>query len=379
MLLHAKLSASGSHRWLNCPGSVAAEASLPPRPNSSFSDEGTRAHALADAGLTTYQPASTWLGKLLPDDTKDVAPIEAEMCAYVQEYIDYVSALAGQHEYEQRVNFSDYVPEGFGTADAIVTNGETLTVVDLKYGKGVPVSAERNSQAMLYALGALSEREAFQSFTKVVIVIHQPRLDSISEWETTPDELRTWGKWVSQQAAKCLEPSAERVAGEKQCQWCTAKPICPALMAKAEQTLMAQFDGMDAEPPRNPDTLSDEQLRLALDNKKLIASWLDAVEDHVTERLVAGDLFKGYKLVAGRSTRRWVDEVAAEDLLKILLDDNAYAPRKLISAPQAEKLLGKADAAKLAPLIVKPAGAPTLAKDDDGRAPIGGATADDFN
>lgn len=376
MTAHAKLSASGSHRWLACPGSVSAEDAIPSRPSSLFAHEGTCAHELAELVLHNGGTAFDWVGRQLVENNEHT--VEHDMAAYVQEYVDYVASLGGHQEYEQRVDFSDWVPGGFGTSDGIVTNGDTLYVVDLKYGKGVRVDADHNPQGMLYALGALSERDMLQDFERVVIVIHQPRLDHISEWETTPAQIYEWAEWVKERAALALSADAPRQPGEKQCRFCAAKATCPALFRHTQETLLADFDSLDGELP-STDTLSDAQLRQVLDNKKLIASFLDAVEDHVNERLGRGDTFPGYKLVEGRSVRRWKDASEAEKALVDRLGDDAFE-RKLLTVAKAEKLIGKAKAKDLAPLIEKPEGAPTLAPESDKRKTLApNCSADDFD
>ena len=372
---HAKLSASGSHRWLNCPGSVAAEDAAGVRTSSPFAEEGTCAHELAELVLTSGGSAFGWEGKALVENNQHT--VEREMAAYVQEYVDYVISLGGEQEYEQRVDFSEWVPGGFGTSDAIVTNDDTLYCVDLKYGKGVRVEAENNPQGMLYALGALSERDMLDDFERVVIVIHQPRLDHISEWETTPAAIYEWAEWAKERARLALSKDAPRNPGEKQCRFCAAKATCPALFRHTQETLMIDFDSLDA--VEEPDTLTDAQLRQVLDNKKLIQTFLDAVEVHVHERVASGETFNGYKLVAGRSVRRWKDAEAAAEALQARLGDDAYQ-RKLLSVAQAEKALGKAKAKELADLIEKPEGQPALAPESDKRKEIKvGCQPDDFD
>jgi hypothetical protein len=300
------------------------------------------------------------------------------MAEYVQQYIDYVRQFSGQHFYEVRVDFSEWVPEGFGTSDVIIIDGSTLRIIDLKYGQGVEVYADNNSQAQLYALGALSDFGDFAEIEEVVISIVQPRRDHISEWSISKKELLVFGAKVSQAAKAALRPDAPRNPGEKQCQWCNAKAVCPALRSYTEQTLIAQFDDISPATVTPVDTLTDEQLAQALDAKKLITGWLDAVEQLVTDKLNNGEQFAGYKLVEGRSLRQWADEAQAEQTLLRLADADKLYKKTFISVAQAEKLLGKKNAAAMADLVVKPSGKPTLAKADDPRPPIG-ATLDDFS
>jgi hypothetical protein len=241
--------------------------------------------------------------------------------------------------------------------------GDTLHVIDLKYGKGVRVDAEENTQGILYALGALNDYGSFNAFKQVVITIVQPRLDHVSEWTISIDELNAWGERLKQAAELANLPDAPRTAGEKQCQWCLAKAKCGELKKIAESVMLSNFD--DFTPP-NPDTLTDEQLRLALESKKLIVSWLDAVEELVTSQLMSGKLFAGFKLVEGRSTRAWVDDEQAAIMLSELLGNEAFE-HKLLSVAKAEKVLGKSKKELIESLSVKPRGSPTLAPDSDKR------------
>lgn len=367
--IHARLSASGAHRWINCPGSVEAEDGIGDR-TSPHALEGTIAHSLAEQVLDGAGSAWGYEGKELPEHPGHT--VSREMCSHVQEYVDFVVSLGGTQMYEQRVDFSDWVPEGFGTSDAIVIADRVLICVDLKYGKGVRVDAEENPQGLLYALGAYADYGDFADFDRVRIVIHQPRLDHVSEWEISTDELLRWGEWVSERAHDAAAKGAKRTPGEKQCQWCKAKATCPALEQYTRAVVSGEFDDLDS-----PDTLSDDKLRGALDAKKLIVSWLDAVESHIRERVENGEPFPGYKLVAGRSLRQWSDEGEAETVLLELIGDAAHE-RKLLSPSKAEKALGKKRAGDIQPLIVKPEGKPVLVADSDKRPPLG-ATPEDFD
>lgn len=376
MVAHAKLSASGSERWLRCPGSVRAEEGIVER-LSSFAAEGTAAHELAELCLISERSATSYLHSTLKESGWVVTE---EMTMYVQEYVDYVGSVIGTKYIEQQVDFSEWVPDGFGTSDAIVIDQDTNTmhIIDLKYGKGIRVDADNNSQAKLYALGALSDFGFFYNIDRIVCHIHQPRLDHVSVWEVRKDHLLSWAEYVRERAGLCELPDAPRVVGEKQCTWCKAKATCKELMRLTESALMADFDDVTI-APKSPDKLSIRDLRFALDNKKLIISWLDAIEDLAFERLTNGDAFDGYKLVVGRSSRSWGDEKAAEQMLSEELGDKAYAPQKMITPPVAEKLLGKKKAALLDGLITKSQGKPTMVNHNDTRPEITSGDISDFD
>lgn len=375
MTAHAKLSASGSHRWLNCPGSIKAEESISDR-DSPAAAEGTAAHELAEHCLINSVPAESLIG-----ETFNNHEVTQSMADYVQQYVDYVKSFSGEHFYEVRVDFSSYVPEGFGTCDALVIQPKEkrIRVIDLKYGKGVQVYAENNSQAMLYALGALEDYNMIYDIETVVVTIVQPRLDHIDEWEISVAELLEWAESVREKAQLCLSDDAPRVPGEKQCQFCKFKARCPEQKQMVEHTMLAMFDEIEPANLCNADQLSDAELLRAMQNKKLIEGWLSSVEKHITERLEDGTGFKGYKLVEGRSLRQWVDE----DAVLSVLSDNGYDEdelytKKFVSVAQAEKLLGKKDKSLIGEYITKPAGKPTLAPESDKRPAIN-ITKDDFD
>ena len=363
MTAHSNLGPSSAHRWLTCPGSVAAIEALPIRDESSpWAAEGTLAH---DVGEKILKGEST------PDDLPE------GMFDYVEVYVEYVQNTAKGADalmVEERVDFSDWVEGGFGTADAIVIHDETMHVIDLKYGMGVKVDADENPQGMLYALGAYSLTEMTHDIKTVVITIVQPRLDHISEWSISTDDLLRWAEWVRERAEIAREADAPRVPGEKQCRFCDAKATCKALQKYTEAIVMADFDDLDE--AANPDTLTDDQLRQALEAKPVIEGWLTAVEAVIKDRLEAGEGFPGFKLVAGRSLRQWENEALAEVTLEGLLGDEAYST-KLLSPAQAEKKLGKTRKGEIEDLIIKPQGKPTLAPESDKRPAIN-VTTDDF-
>ena len=353
---HSNLGASNAHRWLNCAGSVAAEAGLP-NTSSPFAEEGTRAHDLAELALTNGDAALDHFA-------------DQEMAGFVRVYTEYVQRLSVGADLvmiEERVNYSDWVDGGFGTADAVILNGQHIHVVDLKYGMGVPVSAENNPQGMLYALGAYAAVSHIVDIKSVTISIVQPRLDSISEWTITIPDLLRWADWVSLRAEATKEADAPRAPGEKTCRWCKAKHNCGALLKATTDALMVEFDDLDNMP--NPDTLTEEQIGAALAAKSLIEGWLNAVASHVKERLESGLGFDGYKLVAGRSSRSWIDESAVGSKLEGMIGDKATVT-KLISPAQAEKALGAKRKAEIADFITTKSGAPSLAPESDTRPAV---------
>ncbi len=355
MTLHAKLSASGAHRWMNCPGSVAAEDGIPDR-TSSFAAEGTLAHDIVERALRLGVNCDTICDR--PD-----------MAEPAQVYVDYVRALPGQHRFiETRVSFEEWVPGGFGTADIIVIDESTgtLHISDLKFGKGVRVDAEHNPQALLYALGACNAFGFVHEIERVKIAIIQPRIDHISEWEITITDLLKWGEIARTAAEETTKVNAPRVPGDKQCRFCKAKGDCPALYNMTQKAILSEFEDLAPSPINK---LSDEQLRAALEAKPLIEAWLSAVEQLVTQRIADGGEFAGFKIVEGRSLRQWNDDESLPVTLERILGERAYT-KKMISPAQAEKLLGRANKAAVEKFIVKPRGKPALAKENDPRPSI---------
>lgn len=387
---HAKLSPSSSERWINCPASIqltesaTREGIIAPDQSSVFAREGTVAHTLAEMCLRGGEPTITYEGYtsnaddvlLEPDaDIKGEITIDREMCEYVQEYIDYVNleAAGSPVKVEQRVEFTDWVPDGFGTSDAVIIKGSTITCVDLKYGRGVMVSARDNTQAILYALGvyqSLSHEER-ANVTKVKVVIHQPRLDHVSEWELSLDELLAWGEKIAIAAERTFEDNPPMNTGN----WCR---FCPVIsICKAQDQLLVDTLGADFENLESVGFLSDSRLSEVLKAKETITTWLAAVENHVAERLISGESFEGFKMVAGRSSRRWANESEAADVLETILGDKAYST-KLLSPAQAEKALGKKSSSLISDMIVKVSGNPTLVPESDPRESVN-ISVDDFD
>lgn len=362
---HAKLSPSSSARWLSCTGSVKAEQAFPSS-TTSYAAEGTTAHALAELCLTTNDRPTKYIGQTLEGHI-----VDEDMAEHIAAYCAYVKSYSGVHLYEHRFSLTKWIPDSFGTSDAVVIDeaNKTAHIIDLKYGKGVSVDAEQNTQAMLYALGVIDDLGFMYEFDTVVIHIYQPRIKNYSSWQTSTKYLLEWAEWVSQRAKETQLPDAPRTPSEKACQWCKAKATCKALLDHTHNVIMNDFDDLTS---INLDTLTDNELRVVMDNAKLIKSWLDAVEAHIFDKLNNGQAFDGYKLVEGRSTRTWQDEQQAAILLADKVPSDKLFTQKLISPAQAEKLL-KNDKELFASLVTKSAGKPTLVPSCDKRIALNDA------
>lgn len=362
MTQHAVLSASSSHRWLACPPSARYEQEFPSE-TSPYAEEGTRAHALAEGCLRHV------LYEMDPPPNEDEIP--DEMRDAVQEYVNTVisGVLRRADTYvEQRVNMTPWVPEGFGTSDAIAVAGNELRVYDLKYGKGVPVSAEENPQARLYALGALHTIGWLYEIDRVRTTIVQPRLDSISTEELSLKDLLAWGETVKPIAVQAWNGDGDFTAGEH-CRFCKARQVC---RARAEQNLgLAKWEFR-----RPPDVTTDEIAQILRDGQEL-EHWLGGLRDHALATALQGTVYPGWKIVEGRANRRYIDESEVLELLLNREDVDALAPRQPIGIPAMEKALGKEVFAQLVkPHVVKPAGKPTLVPESDKREPINLAALD---
>lgn len=352
---HAKLSASGSSKWLNCAGSIEAESKVPNK-SSKYSEEGSLAHELADICLKNKVDASNYIGFdiIYERDEKGMIKsgiITEEMAKFVQEYIDYVLSYETKNSQlysEYKIDFSNVVPEGFGTMDAVIFDYDTniCHVFDFKYGQGVVVDAVENTQGQLYALGLYNEFKCLDVIKSFKIHIIQPRIFNYSSWDISLNDLIEFGKYASKKANEALAPNAPRTPGFKQCQWCNARHNCFELKKFSEETMLENFENLNNKKVtlKNPNELNDQQLKIILDNKKLIEHFLKSVEDYVYDRVLKGESFEGYKIVEGRSNRKWLDD--AERFLQERLGEDAYE-KKLIGITAASKRLKKDEIEKL--------------------------------
>jgi len=401
---HARLSASGSAGWINCP-KWATHNGNDPRTTSIYAEEGTFAHSIAEKALRSECDAEDFIGETyyVTIDSKDHEFVcDAEMAEHVQVYLDYVRRHIGDLEIEVRCDYSPWVEDGFGTSDAVVLMEDDclekgivydVLVADLKYGKGVKVFAEENSQPMLYCLGVLNDYGDLYDIQTFKIAIIQPRLDHIDEWEISVKDLLKWAENVLVPAAK-RALSLERTLnyynpGEKQCRWCSFNSKCEARAKYLTQDIIGDFDNFELPTDeieedqalilKSPDELTKEQISSVLEKSKDIKSWLKSIEDYASDTIQNGEQIPGFKLVEGRSNRQWEDEEAASKALaRRGFKESDRCVKKLKSVAQIEKLIGKNDRL-LKKHVVKPQGSPTLVPESDKRPAIEFCTEDEFD
>jgi hypothetical protein len=372
---HALLSASSAERWLACPPSaVAAEAYV--NEGSEFTREGTLAHEVAEF-IAGKGDSYTETDLLKLEAAADAGEITKEMQECALGYRDYILEQIRDDNalimLEQRVDFSPWVPGGFGTADCIIIQGDTMDVIDYKYGKGVAVSAIDNPQEMCYGLGALNDYGFAYDIDKIRLHIYQPRINNVSVDEMTADELLGW-------ADKVLKPKAELAArgigGYKagsHCKFCPHAGQCRELTKICSEYVHTH--GLEVQVPK----LAPFEVAEILAMEPLISLWLKRVKDQALASMLHGEQVPGYKVVAGRGSRNWADDIeVAATLFAAGYAREDYTETKILSVAQMEKALGKKKVAELVGgQILSHTGAPTIALETDKRPVYN--PADDFD
>lgn len=381
MTAHARLSASGAARWLACPPSVKLEGNFPDT-GSVYAAEGTLAHSVAELKVRKYaiEPMSTRTFNARLNKLKKHELWQPEMDGYTDEYLDYIKAEMLSYAtkpfvtVERRVDFSDVVPGGFGTADCLILAGNVLHVIDFKYGKGVPVEAEGNPQMRLYAYGAVRAYALLYSFDTVKMTIFQPRLKNISEAEMSVDDLRHW----AQEEVKPVALLADKGEGEynpgPHCKFCRAKAECKARADACMALVPAAEDWQEKSKGtvKAAGLYTPEELAEYLKKGALLKDWYSDITEHALALCLNGVDVPGYKAVNGRNSREFSDLDAAFGVLTANgVDEAVLYERRPLTLAQAEKVVGAKTFKELvgAYILTKP-GKPTLVPASDKRQAI---------
>ena len=378
---HAVLSPSSAARWLNCPPSAKINAEAGDR-DTVFTREGSLAHAVAE--LKARKQFLTGIGPKRYEAAmaKHRADVlwQDEIDAHTDRYLEILKEFYADFPepphvaVEQRVDFGAWVPEGFGTADCIMVSGDTIHIIDFKYGKGVQVSAEDNPQMKLYALGALAAYELMYDLTTVRMSIIQPRLASDpGTWETSVGEIVNWAEQVVKPAAALAAAGEGEYAEGEWCRFCAIRGSCRA--RAAAQLALEDFafrpDGLPQEY-RLPPELTDEEVGQALIQGRRLAKWLSEIEEYALHACLDGKEIPGFKAVEGRSVRVWTDADAAFLAARAQgIPEEMLYERKPITLAAVEKLMGKRHFLDtMAAYVTTPPGKPTLVPETDKRPAI---------
>lgn len=380
---HALLSASGAGRWLNCTPSAKLEDEYGEKKSSIYAEEGTLAHELSELylskdvlGTINEQDFDSRLEEIMANSL-----FSEEMLEVVPIYTDYCSAQLAEAktanpfaimEIEQKLDLTAFVPESFGTSDCVIINDNLMEVIDLKYGKGVPVYAEWNKQLMLYGLGALQKYDTMYDISEVRLTIVQPRINNISSWQISVKELRKWAEEELKPKAKlAFNGEGELNAGDW-CRFCAVRNQCRKLYE--QQLEIAQHEFADAA------LLTDDEIADVVKRTPKLVEWANSIAEYAQAKaLNENKQWPGLKLVEGISRRKWLDEDKAVNAifarLPELSEDEIFNT-KLKPITSIEKLVGKTRFADiLADVVIKPQGKPTLVPLEDKRPAIGYAQA----
>lgn len=366
---HAILSASSSHRWLNCPPSARLCETYEDK-GSDYAAEGTDAHSLCEyklrkaLGMGAVNPSEhlTWYSEEMEDCANGYAAYILELVEAAKETCSDPVVLI-----EQRVDFSRWVEQGFGISDAIIIADGTLRVIDYKHGLGVLVEADNNPQMMCYALGALELFDAIYDIDTVAMTVYQPRRQNVSTFEMSKDDLYRWAEEVLKPTAELAFAGNGNFLCGEWCGFCKAKHEC---RARAEANLLlAQYDF------KLPPLLEDSEIEVILSRADQLVSWVNDIKEYALQQAISGKDWIGFKLVEGRSNRRYTDEAAVTQAVT----NAGFDPyeRKLLGITAMQKLLGKSRFEELlSAFIEKPQGKPTLVPESDKRPVMNNAKSD---
>ena len=365
---HALLSASSAHRWLACPPSAVAAEAYPPQ-DTEFTREGTLAHEVAEAAVRAWR-ADTFLSDSELYRQKH-SSITTEMIECALGYADYIQEHIKSDDaivlLEQRVDFSPWVPDGFGTCDCIIIQDDVLTIIDYKYGQGVAVSAEGNPQMKLYAMGALNDFGIAYDVRRVEMHIYQPRINNISDCSLMVEDLMDWAEWTVKPIAQTAAIGGGQHSAGDWCKFCPHAGRCPELTRLCTE-FVETHDLRVAVP-----VLAPHEVAEVLQMEPIIALWLKRVKAQAMTTLLDGGDVPGWKVVEGKlGNRKWTDEMAVGRRLEELgYDWQDITETKLLSPAAMDKAIGKKKVAELLEgLIDRSPGAPTVVPASDKRPPL---------
>lgn len=389
---HAVCSASSSERWLHCTAAPRFEEQFPPS-SSSYAEEGHLAHCICELygrkRFTVMRPSEfeKEMRQLKTDPL-----FQSEMLTTAQFYVQYLEEKINEFPakpfvtFEIKVDFSDYVPEGFGTCDCAIIGGNTLRITDYKHGKGVFVSSVNNSQMRLYALGALKFFSAVYGDTieNVVMAIVQPRIsEDVTEERMTVEELRAWGNAVRDKAQRAYSGIGATFEPGDWCRFCRGKAVCKARAKKNcafedFKDAVPQSAARDGATPPGTQILSNVEIADLLVRAADLVKWYSDLKDYAQQEILAGREIPGWKVVAGKSVRAFTDTDAAFNAIRAAgYDDVMLYDRKPKTLAALEKLVGKKNFEAIAgQFITRPMGAPTLVESSDPRSAYSPAAAD---
>lgn len=376
---HALLSASGASRWLACTPSAKLEEEHGERKSSPYAAEGTLAHEMAELYLRKdvlrnisdadfeAKLEEIMSNEFFSEEMLDMVSIYTQYCE--EQYISAKTEnLFAEIEIEQRLDLTEYIPESFGTGDALIISEPILEVIDLKYGKGVPVYAEWNKQLMLYGLGALRKYDTMYNIEQIKLTVVQPRINNISSFMISVDELRKWAEEeLKPRAEMAFRGEGELVAGDH-CKFCAVKNKCRKLYEQQLEIAKYEFN--------EPSLLTDEEIADILKRAPQFIEWANSIVAYAQEKAITENkTWPGYKLVEGKSQRKWIDEDTAMQAIFARcpeLSEDEVLETKLKTLTSIEKLIGKKRFADiLNDVVIKPQGKPTLVPESDKRQAMG--------